>query len=84
MSCPIVEVEQGKLQGKEISKNHFVFKGIPYAKPPVGNLRFSVSAANFITHFSLIIYVVRTQGSVVCQPKSSFTLPTNLFLGSLG
>lgn len=47
MSDPIVEIEQGKLRGK-VSKNYndfeyYTFKGIPYAKPPVGELRFAVS-----------------------------------------
>ncbi|XP_065210029.1 juvenile hormone esterase-like isoform X1 [Planococcus citri] len=41
----IVEVEQGKLRGKESiakysRKKYCSFLGIPYAKPPVGNLRF--------------------------------------------
>ena len=34
----IVETKQGKLQGLK-ENNHIVFKGIPYAAPPVGNLR---------------------------------------------
>lgn len=47
MSHPIIEVQQGKLKGK-VCKTvndvpYFAFKGIPYAKPPVGELRFSVS-----------------------------------------
>ncbi|XP_049874736.1 juvenile hormone esterase-like [Pectinophora gossypiella] len=46
MSDPIVEVAQGKLKGKVLktAKNveYYTFKGIPYAKPPVGELRFSV------------------------------------------
>lgn len=47
MTNPIVEVEEGKLQGK-VCKTlnniiYLTFKGIPYAKPPVGELRFSVS-----------------------------------------
>lgn len=41
----IVEVNQGKLQGKQnkslLSGNtYYTFAGIPYAKPPVGDLRF--------------------------------------------
>ncbi|KAL4715847.1 hypothetical protein ACJJTC_014579 [Scirpophaga incertulas] len=42
----VVAVTNGRLRGKkcqtENSKDFFVFKGIPYAKPPVGDLRFSV------------------------------------------
>ncbi|XP_053606293.1 esterase E4 isoform X2 [Plodia interpunctella] len=40
MEGPIVEIEQGKLQGK-ICGGYSLFKSIPYAKPPVGELRFS-------------------------------------------
>jgi carboxylesterase type B len=44
---PIVKVQQGLLEGKlftsAISKNRFTgFLGIPYAKPPVGDLKFKV------------------------------------------
>ncbi|CAG9793753.1 unnamed protein product [Diatraea saccharalis] len=46
MSDIIVEVDKGKLRGKicETPDNSkfYSFKGIPYAKPPVGDLRFSV------------------------------------------
>ncbi|XP_069361197.1 juvenile hormone esterase-like [Maniola hyperantus] len=41
----VVQIEQGKLRGKQtwtITRNtlSYSFKGIPYAEPPVGNLRF--------------------------------------------
>lgn len=43
----VVETEQGKIKGR-ILKNfndfeYCCFKGIPYAKPPIGELRFCVS-----------------------------------------
>ncbi|XP_053608208.1 esterase FE4-like [Plodia interpunctella] len=38
---PVVEINQGKLEGIECSDNTFIFRGIPYAKPPIGQLRFS-------------------------------------------
>ncbi|CAB3259691.1 unnamed protein product [Arctia plantaginis] len=47
MSEPIVETEQGKLRG-QLTRNddngftYYAFKGVPYAKPPIGELRFSV------------------------------------------
>ncbi|XP_053622034.1 esterase FE4-like [Plodia interpunctella] len=43
MSCQ-VKVEQGVLQGKRVTscngKTFYSFEGIPYAKPPIGQLRF--------------------------------------------
>lgn len=44
---PTVDVEGGKLRGKYVltreGKKTRAFLGIPYAKPPVDNLRFRVS-----------------------------------------
>ena len=39
-----IKVEQGILRG-EITESKLVFKGVPYAKPPIGNLRFSSPAS---------------------------------------
>ena len=56
---PIVEIQQGKLQGVVLTfphshKGYFAFTGIPYAKAPIGNLRFKVrSRISFA--FSLIL-----------------------------
>jgi bile salt-stimulated lipase len=46
MTEPTVSIDQGKLKGK-ISTNlrnedFYSFQGIPYAKPPIGKLRFKV------------------------------------------
>lgn len=47
MLNPIVEVHQGKLKGEKCNtvneSVYYTFKKIPYAKPPVDDLRFSVS-----------------------------------------
>jgi hypothetical protein len=44
---PTVAVQQGTLQGTNYKtvwdKEYLAFLGIPYAKPPVGDLRFRVS-----------------------------------------
>lgn len=65
MSEPIVQVEEGKLRGK-ISVDYkggqfYSFQGIPYAKPPVGDLRFKVSAKfvnylNFETKINRLLF----------------------------
>lgn len=45
-----VTVAQGALAGREESskcqKTYYSFRGVPYAKPPVGPLRFKVSVLN--------------------------------------
>jgi para-nitrobenzyl esterase len=38
-SAPHVMVTGGQLRGLALAKGGAVFKGIPYAQPPVGNLR---------------------------------------------
>lgn len=39
MSSTLIETNYGKLQGKE-ENGIYVWKGIPYAQPPIGHLRF--------------------------------------------
>lgn len=61
MSHPIVTVKQGKLKGA-IVKNvlggkYIAFRGIPYAVPPVGNLRFKV----------LLIYLLYYQTTILFE-----------------
>jgi carboxylesterase type B len=38
MNQSIVTIKNGKLEGVE-KRGLYIFKGIPYAAPPVGNLR---------------------------------------------
>ena len=37
--APIIETKYGKIEGRE-TESSFAFLGVPYAKPPVGKLRF--------------------------------------------
>ncbi|KAJ0178416.1 hypothetical protein K1T71_006239 [Dendrolimus kikuchii] len=45
MSDPIVEIGQGKIKGHilkdDLGNTYYTFRGIPYAKPPIGELRFA-------------------------------------------
>lgn len=52
----VVKVEQGMMKGVLCDNGegtYFAFKGIPYAKPPLGRLRFkvisSVAAEKFVS-----------------------------------
>jgi carboxylesterase type B len=48
----IAHTEYGSVRGKRttsaLGKEHISFLGIPYAKPPVGELRFKVSAVHHL------------------------------------
>lgn len=52
MDDPIVTVEQGQLKGRvavdHYGGKYYSFQGIPYAKPPVGELRFKVCDVYFL------------------------------------
>lgn len=51
MSELIVETQAGKVRGKKGNScdatEFYAFKGIPYAQPPIGELRFKVSALSY-------------------------------------
>ena len=38
-SSPVVKITRGQIRGSQLDKGGAVFKGIPYAQPPVGELR---------------------------------------------
>ncbi|KOX71850.1 Esterase FE4 [Melipona quadrifasciata] len=54
MRKPIVTVKQGKLEGAELKSalglSYLAFRGIPFAAPPVGNLRFKILDIRYLTH----------------------------------
>ena len=61
ISCDdiIVNVAQGQLRGEHLTtvtgkSTYYSFKGIPYAKPPVGSLRFKVNKYQFYYHWNII------------------------------
>ena len=39
LANPNVHITQGELEGQPTGMGSFVFKGIPFAAPPVGDLR---------------------------------------------
>lgn len=47
----IVETESGKVRGaiqnSILGATYYAFKGIPYARPPIGQFRFQVRLKNF-------------------------------------
>ena len=69
MSDPLVIVKQGALKGAIIENidggEYICFSGIPYAEPPIGDLRFKVILISnniFVWRgFSQLIKVVRSQ-----------------------
>ncbi|KAF3430274.1 hypothetical protein E2986_03302 [Frieseomelitta varia] len=54
MRKPVVTVQQGKLEGAELKSalglSYLAFRGIPFAAPPVGDLRFKAINRRFINH----------------------------------
>lgn len=56
--CDIVETTHGKVLGKKMKTllngdSYYGFMGIPYAKPPINELRFLVSFKFHITYSQL-------------------------------
>jgi len=63
-----VDVAEGSLRGKQTTSKsgfkYYSFKGIPYAKPPIGLLRFKVSKGLwlFLYHISIDKWMKVLQG----------------------
>lgn len=50
-AAPIVRTESGLVRGEKLltlyeNKEYYAFKGIPYAAPPINELRFKVESIN--------------------------------------
>lgn len=57
----VLEVAQGTLAGQQLKLPNgnpfYAFKGIPYAHPPVGHLRFEVNLV--ISYFCCLYFIVK-------------------------
>jgi len=51
----IIKTSKGFIQGI-VKDNHIIYKGIPYAKPPVGDLRFSPPVENEVWEGTYLAY----------------------------
>jgi carboxylesterase type B len=61
----IVRVAQGSLRGQKVKTEagatYYSFHAIPYAKPPVGSLRFKVSPILLLTEAQVDIFVLSSK-----------------------
>ena len=55
-----VNLSKGKLRGARLDYDfgqyYYAFKGIPYARPPVKELRFKVLILAFFSHFPFLLF----------------------------
>lgn len=60
---PLINVHEGQLKGKQYlsrnGRNFFAFQGIPYAKPPVGQLRFKVFIKRLYINQPVLLHLIR-------------------------
>lgn len=83
-NSPVVEIQSGKIRGTietgVTGEKYLAYKGIPYAKPPLGDLRFEVS--NSCSHHFLIEVIYTYSVSVskqVCIGIEFSKRPRNCF-----
>lgn len=78
----IVTTRQGKLRGKKVMTAngvaYYSFKGIPYAKPPIGALRFKVSSILHELRQKFTIALPEKKLNEFVQVKSSSPCSENL------
>lgn len=68
-ASPLVQAPSGRYLGVNVPGNsgspYEAFMGIPFAQPPIGNLRFAVSLFNFLT--------ARDLNSLIINPIAFFS-----------
>lgn len=80
-----VKTTQGELLGGEFisdlnGEKYYGFLGIPYAKPPVGNLRFMVSVHNFLMIFSYFVIFRSVTVSTYADRRITYYVPKKHFV----
>ena len=81
VNSPIVKIKQGSLRGsvnQNIDGGEYIsFKGVPYAEPPLGELRFKVFNKKF--SYSIKIKIFFKFYLRPCNPYPILTLPAHFF-----
>lgn len=66
---PVVTTTHGKISGKILNSfmrkvQYYGFMGIPFAKPPVGDLRFLVNIFNYL---DMYVNITKPKSCYICE-----------------